>query len=248
MMKAWYSMEKLWDLFCKFCLIVMILIFLNSMVGDFFFRAKYSFPTPVKANVADINTLNDPIQNNLYNQKYIKAYGEKNKYALEPMAEYSISGLVVTKNSNFWFRDIMRNEFDDIALIDFGMVWGELAADRNSLYKYIKFKSKKTLGQARTLYYHWEYGSPWTDSYITSHTSHTHMIPANSNIMGGLLQVKKNNVVKIDGYLVDIYNGKGKTIAKTSLSRQDKNATSRGYGACEVMYVKSVQIGDKIYK
>ena len=74
------------------------------------------------------------------------------------------------------------------------------------------------------------------------------MIPANPNVMGGLLTIKKNDVVKIDGYLVDIYDGKGNIIARTSLSRSDTNASSRGYGACEDMYVKSVQVGTKIYR
>ena len=72
--------------------------------------------------------------------------------------------------------------------------------------------------------------------------------PANANVMGALLKVKKNDIVKIDGYLVDIYNGKGKTLGKSSLSRTDTDATSRGYGACEEMYAKQVQIGNKIYK
>ena len=66
--------------------------------------------------------------------------------------------------------------------------------------------------------------------------------------MGGLLHIKKNDIVKIDGYLVDIYTEKSETVALTSLSRFDTNASSRGYGACEDMYVKQVQIGNKIYR
>ncbi len=218
------------------------------MLGDVMFRVKYSFPkvSSITENVIDITK--EPVQINIQDAKYIKYYGEREHYVLNPQANYSISALVVAKNSNFWFRDIMRSKFDDVALLDFGLVWGDLAADKKELYKHIKFNSKKTLGQARILYYRWDGTSPWGKGYITSHIAHTHMIPANSNVMGGLLQIKKNDIVKIDGYLVDIYTDKSELVARTSMSRTDTNASSRGSGACEDMYVTQVQIGNKIYR
>lgn len=233
--------------FGKISLIALILISFNSMLGDLLFRVKYSFP---KATVIEqvIDISKEPVQINLQDAKYIKYRGEKDLYALKPQAEYSISALVVAKNSNFWFRDIMRSKFDDVALLDLGLVWGDLASDKKELYSHIKFNSKKTLGQARMLYYRWDGTSPWGKDYITSHIAHTHMIPANPNVMGGLLQIKKNDVVKIDGYLVDIYTDKSELVAYTSMSRSDTNASSRGSGACEDMYVTQVQIGNKIYR
>ena len=246
-----FDFGTFWDYFCKTCLIFLILIVLNSILGDFSFRIKYSFPKSSSTSQELINTNVAPIQINLENQKYIKAYGEKNIYALQPMAEYSIAGLVVTKNTNFWFRDIMRNTFDDICLMDIGIVWGELAKDKNKLHKYWKFKSHKTLGQSRRL--EWRSKVPqnemyWSLGFVNSHISHTHLIPANANVMGALLKIKKNDIVKLDGYLVDIYTDKNETVAKTSMSRTDTDPTSRGYGACEDMYVKQVQIGNKVYK
>lgn len=233
--------------FGKISLIALILISFNSMLGDLLFRVKYSFP---KATVIEqvIDISKEPVQINLQDAKYIKYRGEKDLYALKPQAEYSISALVVAKNSNFWFRDIMRSKFDDVALLDLGLVWGDLASDKKELYSHIKFKSKKTLGQARMLQYRWDGTSPWGNDYITSHIAHTHMIPANPNVMGGLLQIKKNDTVKIDGYLVDIYTDKSELVAYTSMSRHDTNASSRGSGACEDMYVTQVQIGNKIYR
>ena len=244
-------MDKLIEWFCRLSLIALILIFLNSMIGDMIFRFQYAFPKVTTTSNAKIKVLQDPIQVDLDGRQYIKAYGEKNKYALNLQAEYSLSGLVVAKNTNFWFRDIMRSKFDDIALLDLGIVWGDLARDKNLLYKNVKFKSTKTLGQARSLEYRTRVTLdklPWSFSYVETHLSHTHMIPANANVMGALLKIKKNDIVKLDGYLVDIYTDKSEIVAKTSLSRSDKNSTSRGYGACEDMYVKQVQIGKDIYK
>ena len=243
--------EKIWNWFCKFSLIAFILICINSMLGDMIFRIQYSFPQITETTDNIINVTNEPEQNMIKDKELVSVYGEKNKYVLDLQAEYSISGLVVAKNSNFWFRDIMRSTFDDVCLIDFGIVWGDLATNKNRLYKHMKFKSHKTLGQARSLEWRTKppYNEvPWDFDYMASHLAHTHMIPANSNIMGALLKVKKDDYVKLDGYLVDIYKDNGQIVAKTSLSRYDNNATSRGYGACEDMYVKSVQIGNKIYR
>lgn len=241
-------MNESFEWFCKICLIIFIIICLNSMLGDLVFWASYSFPKITETTTHIIDTSKDPIQNNLDGKKYIIAKGEKQDYALNFMAEYSISGMVVAKNSNFWFRDIMRSKFDDLYLIDFGIVWGDLAKDKKILYKHMKFKSAKTLGQARMLTWRWNADCPWDGSYIRAHLSHTHMTPANANVMGALLKIKKNNIVKIDGYLVDTYTDKSELIAHTSMSRTDNDPTSRGSGSCEEMYVTQVQIGDKIYK
>lgn len=243
--------ETIWNWFCKICMIALILMIINSILGDILFRLKFGFPKVTENTSNIINTYKDPIQKNLNNSKYIKAYGEKNIYALKPQAEYSISGLLVTKNTNFWFRDVMRSDFDDICLMDVGIVWGELAADKKKLYKHWKFKSYKSLGQSRRL--EWRSKSPyddmpWTLGYVSSHISHTHIIPANANVMGAILKAPKNSIIKLDGYLVDIYTDKSELVAKTSLSRTDTDPTSRGSGACEDMYVKQVQIGNKIYK
>lgn len=244
-------MFNLWEWFCRVSLITVILIALHSFLGDVMFRFQYSFPKVSETATQIIDASKDPIQVDIQDGKYIKAYGNNKVYALKPQAEYSISALIIAKNSNFWFRDIMRNKFDEICLMDLGLAWGELAQNPKQLYKDWKFKSQKTLGQARSL--NWRNKTSledgyWDTEYVRTHIAHTHIIPANSNVMSGILKAKKNELVKLDGYLVDIYTGKSELIAKTSLSRNDTNATSRGYGACEDMYVKSVQIGNKIYK
>ena len=246
MMEAWFNISN-W--FCKFSVIAILLIAVNSVVGDFIFRVQYSFPKVTETTNQKILYQKDPTQEDISSARLISVYGDKGKYLLEPKAKYSISGLVVAKNSNFWFRDVMRTPFDDVCLIDFGIVWGDLAADKKVLHRNMKFKSHKTLGQARSL--EWRTKSsyvPWSFEYAASHLSHTHMIPANRNVMGGLLKIKNNDYVKLEGYLVDIYNSYMQPVAKTSLSRFDTNASSRGSGACEDMYVKSVQIGNKIYR
>ncbi len=243
-------MMNIVDIIGKLSITICLIAFLNSIIGDMKFKSQYSYAEIKSFSKQNIDTLTDPLQKNITNPKYIKHKGEKNVYALLPQAEYSLSGYVVAVNTNFWLRNIMRNNFDEIALIDIGIVWGELAKSPELLKKHIKFKSYKTLGSARSLNWRYkklEHETPWNIEYAKSHIAHTHIIPANTNVMSALLKIKKGSIVKLDGYLVDIYTDKSVTTIKTSLSRYDTNPTSRGNGACEIMYVTQVQIKDKIY-
>ena len=70
--------------------------------------------------------------------------------------------------------------------------------------------------------------------------------------MHALMTAPKNKPLKMEGYLVDIYK-EGRAVALTSLSRHDVGSYVRGEengpsGACEVMYVERVQIGNKVYE
>ena len=244
-------MNKTFFWFCRISLIVMILVILNSWVGDAVFMIRYGFTKASATTNEIIDTSKEPIQINKDGKKYLKYSGDKNEYALKIKAIYSISGVVVTKNTDFWFRDVMRNQFDEVCLIDFGIVWGDLAKDVKLLHKNWKFKSYKSIGLSRKL--EWKLRKQgkmiWTKDYFNEHISHTHIIPANENVMGALLKVKEDDVVKLDGYLTDIYDAKTSTlIAKTSMTRKDKDRNSRGSGACENMYVTRVQLDGKIYE
>lgn len=242
-------MDKEFKLACNISLIIIICFLLNSMLGDWVFRLRYSSPKLSYTTKEIIDVKKTPVQVDINRDDFIKAKGEKKIYALKPQAEYSLTGLVVAKNTNFFLRDLMRSDFDDLFLMDVGIVWGEIAT-KEYIKEHLKFKSTKTLGGARQLQpstkdYH---KMPYKWSYVSNHMSHTHLTPATVNVMSALLKIKKYDVVKLDGYLVDIYTDKNEVVALTSLSRDDNNAQSRGYGACEDFYVKQVQIGDKVYK
>lgn len=232
--------------FCYGALIVTAFVIVNSIIGDLYFRSVYSFPQVTETVTYLPDPTQNPIQINLRNANFIKYQGEKKSHILKPVAEYSINGYVVALNSNLWLRDLMRNDFDDMALLDIGLTWGDLS-DPKVIKKYnLTFKSRKTLGSARALIY--RYANANDGNYIRSHTSHTHLIPANANVMGALLKIKKYQNVRLDGYLVDTYTEDFSVLTRTSMSRNDKNATSRGNGACEVLYVTAVQIGYDIYR
>ena len=94
-------MEEIWNWFCRLSLIVFIIICLNSILGDAMFRLQYSFPRVSSTSSVKINTLADPIQNNLSGNDIITVRGDKNRYILRPQAEYSLAGLVIARNTKF---------------------------------------------------------------------------------------------------------------------------------------------------
>ena len=230
----------------KICFCLVIFAIVLSFLGDVTFQLTHLFPKPSQTNLEPINPHIEMQQENLQPSEQIN-YKMGNEFRILILqAKYSLSGIIVAKNNNFWLRVVMQNDFDKVVPFDFGIAWGDIA-DKKLLEKHFKFKSFKTLGQARMLYYEWESDVPYSKDYILSHISHNHIIPANDNITSALFKIKKWNNVKFDGYLVDIIHPNGGT-SYTSLSRSDTNPKSRGGGACEIFYVTGVQIDDKYYE
>jgi len=225
------------------CFLIIFFALSYSFLVDVYFRLTHLVPHVSYTLKESVDPKTEQVQTNLKTPyQLIINSGKKNQRILLLQATYSLYGVVVAKNDNFWVRGFMRNEFDDTALMDLGIVWGDISDKK--YYTKLKFKSTKTLGQARRLEWKYLYFSP---EYIDSHVSHNHIIPANENIMSALLSVKIHDKVRLDGYLTDIITTKGITMF-TSLSRTDSDNTSRGNGACEIFYVTGIQIGNKYYK
>ena len=66
-------------------------------------------------------------------------------------------------------------------------------------------------------------------------SANMHLIPANSSVRETLLSTRAGNIVTLSGYLVSASRSDGFTW-NSSLTRDDS-----GNGACELMYVQSVQ-------
>ena len=64
---------------------------------------------------------------------------------------------------------------------------------------------------------------------MLTHVSHTHAIPATKNVKKALNAIQKGQVVKLDGYLVDVFDNRYDRFAMSSLSLSDENESSRGY-------------------
>ncbi len=239
----------------KICIVIFfILIFIfRGWVG---YWLKFGFAIPNKYDTTPINTTLDPVQTNYTpeereEKKFIyTSLINGHKITLIPQAHYKLSGLTVAYNYSFIF---INDFFDSAALYDLGSAWGKLG-EKNFYDKYFKSYSAKTeMTGSRVLWTEFKTRhSPVTRDYAISHWAHSHLVPANRNIMAALLKIKKWDKVEIEGELIDMtYKTEQGRLKKyyTSLSRTDTGFSGgRGNGACETIYVTKVKIGNLIYQ
>ena len=215
-------------------------------------------PNPYTAPELNINQklLDSANSRGYYSKdKFIEYKSLKNRktYYLLPLAEYSITARIKEKNTFFF----LQSDFDKVALVDYGLAYEDMAKDE--YFHKIYSTSDQTFYDRRLVYgfkhkyFKEDYQKYYELSqYLFDHVSHTHVIPANKKVYKALKAARKGQVIKLDGYLVDIYDRNYYRFAMTSLSLTDRNESSRGYGkgggSCEVMYVKSVQIGNKVFE
>jgi len=241
--------EKL-AIFKKVLIVFAVLLFI--MPDAFMYWVRFGLPVfPDSIAQKEVDVFAQPIQRMLaepesYTYKTLENRGE---YELVKLAKYRVAGRLVAKNFYFWGNYLPGGDrpYQSAALVDVGLVWGDLA-DKDVLSHY-RFVSAKTT-VARTLYPRLKWGvkvAPYSWQEIDNQLSHTHVIPANKKIVSALMYAPKNSKVKLEGYLVDM-KVNGRPYLTTSLSRDDSNQNARGGGACEVMYVVRVQVGEYIYE
>lgn len=89
-------------------------------------------------------------------------------------------------------------------------------------------------------------GPDISNSYVISHVSNNHLVPANSSIRTALQTIRPGDTVKIDGRLVDVKvqtDDRRVYTVQTSESRTDQ-----GDGACEIIFVERIKINGKNYR
>ena len=105
----------------------MSLLLFNSLMGDLFFKLRHLNPKPTNTTQEILSVAEDPVQVMLTKDEATKISRRTDKnrvFNLLPQAKYSITGMLVAKNTNFFLRDVLHSDFDEICLIDFGLVWG----------------------------------------------------------------------------------------------------------------------------
>jgi hypothetical protein len=149
-----------------------------------------------------------------------------------PLAEYKISGVVVG-------TETYSSDWDgQISPVDLAIVWGKLTEPENG--KSITYSQGN-----RWYHYKRKEGSPVDNSYIISHSSNNHIIPADENICRAVKTIRRKDRVVLKGFLVNLRGtAKGRTVSwNTSLSRTDT-----GNGSCELFYVSYVRIETRVYE
>ena len=157
---------------------------------------------------------------------------KKGDLLLKPKASYDISAKILSKRLYF------KNWDGKISPYDLALGWGGLTDDK--LKKTIKYNQ-----WGRFYFFKYDYDSPYDMDYISKHSSNCHIIPANNNLRNVLKRLKKNQLVRLKGYLVYVDGTyKGYPVHwHSSLTRTDT-----GDGACEIIYVTEIITQKKVYK
>lgn len=145
-----------------------------------------------------------------------------NDYAITPLQSFEIEARVLSAEHYSLGREA------DLAPVDLALGWG-LMSDEAVLSKIKVSQSNR--------FYHWHVDAfPIPREQIESNSANMHMIPADSAIEKVLKSIRVGQVVKLSGYLVEAKAQDG-WHWRSSLSRTDT-----GNGACELIYVKSLEI------
>lgn len=130
------------------------------------------------------------------------------------------------------FRVLRREDYqhDDgakFAPMDFAVGWGVMADPK--VYKHIEVDQSNR-------WYRWHVDRfPIPRREIETHSANMHIVPANAAIATQLKDVKADDLIELQGELIEI-NGTNGWHWRSSLSRDDT-----GDGACELMRVQSIR-------
>ncbi|MEK7823236.1 MAG: hypothetical protein AAB228_03255 [Nitrospirota bacterium] len=194
--------------------------------------AGCSKPAPTDVASGEIDTSSEPEQIPVQNKGQVIINLKNGKFSLKPVAEYSINAEVVSKKSYSYGWQA------ELAPIDLALAWGKLTEPESE--KYVTFSQSD-----RWYYFEYKNDSPLNESYIVTHSSNNHIIPANENIQLAIKSIKKKDKVILRGFLV---NAQGKYDNmdfwwNSSLTRNDT-----GDSSCEIFYVTKVNNGDYVYE
>ena len=144
-------------------------------------------------------------------------------YRLTRRAEFDIRARVLSREDYRWGSE------SDLSPIDLALGWGAMS-DQAVL-------DRITITQGSRWYFtRYDLPAPISDQGIINNSSNMHMVPANPWVLKKLKDVRRGNLVRLKGFLVDIDSDSGFRW-RTSLRRDDT-----GNGSCELFYVEDIYI------
>jgi len=171
------------------------------------------------------SSFRDPIQFKTTKRPFSFFYrGET--YDIEPVANYELWGLVVTKNNINSWADIMHTDAS-VDIKDICVIWGENVA--GSDYQKVNFSSGDF-----TCYFQYPYMTVFDHNKI----SNNHLLSDNLNVREKIRNAKIGDQIHVKGMLVNYSprsNPKWRRVSSTI-------RTDTGNGACEVLFVNEFDI------
>ena len=149
---------------------------------------------------------------------------QRGKYRFTARAEFSMRARVLS-TKRYWFDGASA-----VSPLDFAVGWGRMS-DQAVIDQ---------MGYAQTgrWYRYWPRGRefPLDAQEIASHSANMHRVPADDAVKAALRDVRRGDLISLDGYLVSVSSQDGWRW-DTSLTRTDT-----GNGACEIVWAKRLTI------
>ena len=144
-----------------------------------------------------------------------------NGYTIKPLQSFEISARVLSVEHYSIGREA------DLSPVDLALGWGRMSDTQ--VLKSID------ITQGNRFYYWRVRDYPVPREEIENSSANMHMVPANADIRSTLMSVRKGQIVKIQGWLIEARAQDG-WHWRSSLTRDDY-----GPGACELVYVREIQ-------
>ncbi|MBP7564715.1 MAG: hypothetical protein KA795_01785 [Burkholderiaceae bacterium] len=198
---------------------------LAAMLGWWFDGAL-----PARARL-DPSTATEPLQTPTAQHAVFTAQRGGVDYTVRPVADYDITGLVVSMHhADAWWDWIHAASADHLNVVDLCVVWGANAAD--GAYERMKFSSGQFVCYVST-----RDSSAWQPQYIRA-LSNNHLLTDDARIARQLAGVRIGDQIRVRGQLVEYSHNHGFAFTRgTSVTRDDQ-----GNGACETIFVRDVQV------
>lgn len=152
-------------------------------------------------------------------------------YTVQPLFTYELAGLVVSKHDAKTFWDYLHREWNDnLNVVDLCVIWGNNA--RNGSYKDIHFSSGQFTCNFSTR------SDAAYAAFDQSAISNNHLLTDQPGIAKTLRAVRVGDQIRFRGHLAEYSHQHGMNFHRgTSTVRTDT-----GNGACETVFVDSVEI------
>lgn len=159
-----------------------------------------------------------PVQENLGTDSHVLRRGD---VTLTPRARFSLTARVLSRD------DYTLGPDAKLIPEDLALGWGRMSD--SAVLASIRITQSDR-------FYYWHVKTfPIPRREIEVSSANMHLIPADAGVKHNLEQIRRGQLVHLDGYLVDASRANG-WLWKTSMTREDVGA-----GACELIYVESAE-------
>lgn len=174
--------------------------------------------------------LNEPVQTQVTQAAFLTKSNDIN-YSIQPLYEYDLVGLVVSKHdANTWWDSIHREWNDHLNIVDLCVVWGNNV--RNGVYQEINFSSGQFTCNFSTN------SNEVFAAFDQSAISNNHLLTDQPSIAKRIRSVRVGDQIHFRGHLVEYSHNQGFPFKRgTSIVRTDT-----GNGACETVFIDSFDI------